>query len=188
MMTRTIAQIARDAATQDNECTANPQFVVQKQVRIWGIGLDYTEDHAWIAHENDHEQADAETAKKLDCMRDETFYDELELKDEDGYTVKWTRVGYCDQWVFVTACMTRAGCEEYLRLNGHNLGKTRIFVEGEVRNKEWATLRQHLLRVPHVHDAMRAVATAYTDGDTDRLGEAIGAMMAIITHLDGHVP
>lgn len=188
MTTRTISDIARDLATQDNECTANPQFVVQKHERIWGLDLNYTEDHAWIAFENDHEEADEKTAKKLDRLRDETFDDEIELEDDDGYKTKWTRVGYRDQWVFVTACMTRAGCEEYLRLNGHNLGKTRIFVEGETRNREWETLRAHVARMPAIYAAIKAAHRAHAEKDQRALGESLGALMGIIVHLEGCPP
>lgn len=188
MTTRTISDIARDLATQDNECTANPQFVVQKHVRIWGLDLDYTEDHAWIDHENDHAVADEKTAKKLDRLRDETFDDEIELDDDEGYKTKWTRVGYRDQWVFVTACLTRAGCEEYLRLNGHNLGTTRIFVEGETRNKEWEALRAHIARMPHIYAAIKAASQAHVDGNKPLLNDALGALMTIITHAEGAPP
>lgn len=187
MSTRTIADIARDLATQDNECTANPQFVVQKHERIWGVGLNYTEEYAWVSIEDfEHQEADNKTAKKLEALHAESYDDEIAL--EDGCMVKWTRVGYRDQWVFVTACLTRAGCEEYLRLNGHNLGKTRIMVEGEVRNKEWETLRAHIARMPHLYAAIKAASQAHAEGNKPLLNDALGALMTIITHAEGCPP
>lgn len=186
---RTITDIARDIATQDNECTANPQFVVQKHERIWGLSLEYTEEYAWVSIEDfEHQEADNKTAKKLEALHAESYDDEIALEDEDGCMVKWTRVGYRDQWVFVTACLTRAGCEEYLRLNGHNLGKTRIMVEGETRNKEWETLRAHIARMPPVYAAIKAAHRARAEKNERALDEALGALMGIITHLEGCPP
>jgi hypothetical protein len=185
---RTIADIAADLATQDNECTANPQFVVQKHERIWGIDSRYTEDFAWVDYENDTAVADETTTKKLEALHDESYDDKIELEDGDGETIKWTRVGYRDQWTFVTACLTRAGCDEYLRLNGHNLGTTRIFVEGETRNKEWETLRAHLARMPPVYAAIKAAHLAHTEKNERMLSVALGALMGIITHLEGCPP
>ena len=51
-------------------------------------------------------------------------------------------------WCFVTASFTRKGCEEYLRANGHNLGRVRIFAHGSHRNEEWRTVRKHLMGEP----------------------------------------
>jgi hypothetical protein len=186
---RTITNIAAALATQDNECTANPMFVVQKRERIWGLGLEYTEDYAWISVADfERQQADEKTAKKLEALHDESYNDEIELEDSDGEKIKWSRVGYRDQWVFVTACMTRAGCEEYLRLNGHNLGKTRIMVEGETRNHEWATLRAHIARMPPVYAAIKAAHSAHAEKNERVLAETLGALMGIITHLEGCPP
>jgi hypothetical protein len=186
---RTIADIAAALATQDNECTANPQFVVQKHERIWGLDLDYTEDYAWISVVDlERQRADEKTTKKLEALHEESYEDKIELEDADGDKIKWERVGYRDQWTFVTACLTRAGCDEYLRLNGHNLGKTRIMVEGETRNKEWETLRAHIARVPHVHAAIKAASQAHADGNKPLLADALGALMAIITHAEGCPP
>ena len=186
---RTITDIAAALATQDNECTANPMFVVQKHERIWGLGLEYTEDYAWISVADfERQQADEKTAKKLEALHDESYDDEIELEDADGEKIKWTRVGYRDQWVFVTACLTRAGCEEYLRMNGHNLGKTQIFVEGESRNLEWAALRAHIARMPPMYAAIKAAHHAHAEKNERALGEALGALMGIITHLEGCPP
>lgn len=190
MTTRTISDIARDLATQDNECTANPQFVVQKHQRIWGLDPDYTEDCAWVCFDNgDHEVADAKLTRQLDSWRDNT--DELELYGSNEFEIDgqtWRRVGYRDQWVFVTACLTRAGCEEYLRLNGHNLGTTRIMVEGETRNKEWEALRAHIARMPALYAVIKAAHQAHAAKNERALGESLGALMGIITHLEGCPP
>ena len=186
---RTITDIARDIATQDNECTANPQFVVQKHERIWGLSLEYTEEYAWVSIEDfERQEADEKTTKKLERLRDETYDDEIELEDEEGDKTKWARVGYRDQWVFVTACLTRAGCEEYLRLNGHNLGKTRIMVEGETRNHEWEALRTHIARMPAVYAVIKEANKAHAEKDDRKLAETIRALMGIITHLEGCPP
>ncbi len=182
---RTVTAIAADVATQDNLCTENPLFVVQQRKQIFGLSADYTEDFLWMSDDFERTAADEATSARLEKLYDETYDDKITLQDDEDGPSKWVRIGYRDEWKFVTACFTRAGCEAYLRLNGHNLGETRIYVEGSYRNDEVATLRAYLLRLPHLHEAMRAVNNAYTEGTDVFLGDAIRAMMAIVTHCDG---
>ena len=179
MTTRTISDIACDVATQDNAITENPIFVVQRQRRTFGMTDDYTDDFVWMSMDSERTIADDETATKLDAMREDYFSTEITLTDADG-TRQWTRVGYRDTWEFVTACFTRAGCEAYLRINGHNIQPHRIYVEGGYRNHEWETMRAYLLALPKLHAAMRAVGDAYAKDMGEALGDAIDEMLALI--------
>ena len=64
----------------------------------------------------------------------------------DGEPQDWTRTGYQDTWHFVTACFTEAGCNDYIRLNGHNhRGKLRTYAASSYRNEEWRTVRSFLM-------------------------------------------
>jgi hypothetical protein len=142
---RTVQEIAQDVATQDNAITELPIFVVQQRHRTYGIEPRYTDDSVWMSDGDDPHEADAETAAKLDELRKTSDYDDEIFLGDDGEETKWIRVGFRDHWEFVTACFTRVGCEDYLRVNGHNLTDPRIYVESGYRNQEWETMRKHLL-------------------------------------------
>lgn len=134
-----VLEIAQHIATQDNRITQTPLFAVQQRVRDFGLSASYTDDFAWIS--TDGETADGEESAKL----------EAEYQVEHNTPIGWSRVGVRDRWEFVTACFTEHGCNEFLRQNGHNLTNPRIYVYGGYRNVEWATLRNHMLRLA-VHD------------------------------------
>jgi hypothetical protein len=58
------------------------------------------------------------------------------------------RVGYLDTWDFVTACLTEAGADEYIRVNGHDLKEPRTYVTSGYRNQEWIDLRAFFMDDP----------------------------------------
>lgn len=120
--------------TQDNRITDSPIFIVERERTEWGYSHEYSDEYKWLHPENDYDEADEEEAERLD---------ELDSQCED--TEGWQKVYYKKYWEFVTACFTEKGCQDYLELNGHNLGKTRIFAAGSYRNNEWRTVRDHLL-------------------------------------------
>ena len=133
MPDQVIKDIASNVRTQDNLATACPIFGVQQRRRIYGIDLDWGGDCVW--KHCDGFEAGPEEAKDLDS------------KDKEGAEIppEWTKTGYHDEWEFVTACFTRAGCEAYLRANGHNLRDPRIYVYSGHRNAEWEAMRNLLL-------------------------------------------
>jgi hypothetical protein len=58
----------------------------------------------------------------------------------------WFRTAYQDTWHFVTACFTEAGCNDYIRLNGHNhRGKLRVYADSSYRNEEFRAVRAFLM-------------------------------------------
>ena len=120
--------------TQDNRITHEPVFVVEQKQRVWGFDPAYADSYAWLDADNDHNEASEEEAKALDAKY---------IADED--TGSWMMVHYRDRWEFVTACFTEAGCEAYLKLNGHNLNETRIYVHSGYRNGEWIAVRAALM-------------------------------------------
>lgn len=142
---RTVQDIAHDVTTQDNAITELPIFVVQQRRRTYGLDNHYTDDFVWMSKGDDPREADAETAARLDeLQKTSDYFDEIIL-DEDGGETTWIEVGYRDHWEFVTACFTRRGCEDYLRINGHNLTNPEIYVASGYRNDEWKAMREHLL-------------------------------------------
>jgi hypothetical protein len=112
-----LAAIGENIRTQDNRITAHPVFVVQQKRRVWGVSSDYTDSFAYV-------DSDGGVHQKAGRGRN--------------------RVGYLDHWEFVTACFTEKGCQDYLRINGHNLKEPRIYVESAHRNAEWQLIRAAL--------------------------------------------
>lgn len=109
-------KIAKRLREQDNRITEAPIFVVEQKRRIYGVDSDYTDRFVWVDPDGCENASD--TPRK-----------------------GWRKVGYVEVWDFATACLTEAGCEEYLRVNGHNLTEPRIHAYSGWRNSEWKGLR-----------------------------------------------
>jgi hypothetical protein len=120
---------------QYNRATDQPMFLVQQEVLDYGYKSAYSEEYDWYNNETCEPGTD-EQAALLESMRRD--YAE-EVPEE------WVKVYYKRRWEFVTACFTERGCEEYVKRNGHNLGKTRIYAESSYRNMEFRSVRQFLL-------------------------------------------
>lgn len=122
----TLIPIANELAAQDNLATANPIFTVQQRRRDYGYDPSWGGEMVWL-DEDGEEQPDGPA--------------------DEYQRVQWHWVGFKDRMEFVTACLTRKGCEDYIKLNGHNLTDPRIFVEGGARNEEWRAVRAALARL-----------------------------------------
>ena len=133
-MSKDIREIAELIKTQDNRMTDQPLFLVQEQVTDYGFDSDYSDDYVWINHEYDCNIACDRLSEILD-RRD----------DMCRSTFGYEKVYVQKRWEFVTACFTEKGCQNYLNINGHNLGKTRIYAHGSYRNNEYQTVRKFLL-------------------------------------------
>ena len=119
--------------TQDNRATSAPLFIVQEKKRLYGIDSNYTDDFVWIHTAGECEEADEDEAKRL-----------FRLEDEGNDDSDWTKTGYVDQWLFVTACFTEKGCQEYIDANRHNLKNPRIYAASAYRNEEFISVREFL--------------------------------------------
>jgi hypothetical protein len=109
--------VAARLATQDNRCTAEPMFCVQEKRREYGYDPRWTDNTVWLL---DREEVESDTPEA-----DET--------------------GYQDKWHTVMVAFTEGGCEEYLRVNGHHHGETRIYVESFYRCAEMIAIRAWLM-------------------------------------------
>ena len=137
-----IDKIVYNIVNQDNRITKNPLFVVERQVLDYGYSHDYSDYYHWIdSMEGDVVSCDLEIQK----------LEKLEAKYES--TGDYYKYYYKKRWEFVTACFTEKGCEEYLNINGHNLGKTRIYVYGTHRNNEYHEIRNMLIERYHESNA-----------------------------------
>lgn len=130
-----VAKIGELIATQDNRATDQPIFVVEKSVMvITDPDYGYNEEK-WINTESGHYEEASETkARRLNAI-DDNYRD----------TGDWKKFYLKETWEFVTACFTEQGCKDYLKANGHNLGKTRVYAYGSYRNEEYQTVRNHLV-------------------------------------------
>lgn len=130
---KTIGELIR---SQDNRATDAPLFIVQKKERIYGFDPSYSDNYVWLDTGNDCYEATSEEAIELDRKEDND-------EDLDG----WVKTAYQDRWEFVTACFTEQGCKDYITINGHNLGETRIYAEGSYRNEEFRAVRKFLMEL-----------------------------------------
>lgn len=130
-----IINIANNICTQDNRITDQPIFVVEKSVMII-TDPDYGYDaEEWINTESgDYEKAEDDQVIVLNKM-----------KSNGDDTAEWKKFYLKEVWEFVTACFTEQGCKDYLALNGHDIGKSRIYAYGSYRNNEYQTVRDFLI-------------------------------------------
>lgn len=144
---KTLQAIGHRIRTQDNWCTDEPMFIVEQKRRTYGVDPDYSDKHivVWIDSDNDYTDADPEEHERL----------EAKWNDDGEVPEGWTRTAYKEDWVFVTACFTENGCEDYLASNRHNLVEprvstqpaTRTFAGGSYRNEEFRTVRKFLSEI-----------------------------------------
>lgn len=132
-------ELAHKLRTQDNDCTADPLFAVQRKVRDAGYDLEWTDGVTWIS---DGEECDPEEIELLGSAYAET------CEVPDGYD----RTGYVDRWEFVQGFLTRDAAEAFIAANSHRYAPMQISVESFHRNTEMLRLRQ---QIPFVADEVR---------------------------------
>ena len=130
-----LKEIGNLIKTQDNRITEQPLFVVQRRMELV-CPEGYGDGSKWLCPDEEFIEADEVRSARLDAL-------------ENGYreTGKWEKFHYHEHWEFVTACFTEQGCEDYIKRDGHNLGKTRIYAYGSYRNVEYQTVRKHLMNL-----------------------------------------
>lgn len=115
--------------SQDNRMTANPMFCVQIKVRDVGYDPPLCEDTCWLCP-----------------VSGDVAYGS---KPQDGG--EWFEYGYMDRWETVMVAFTEKGCDEYLKLDGHNVrrrahgGEVRIYVDSFNRCPEMIRIREALI-------------------------------------------
>lgn len=128
-----LTKLSEQLKTQDNLGTKNPMFIVEQKIRDYGYDSDYCDDYIWMNEDN--EEATGEEAIRLEKLEDEC----------EPIPEGWWKGYYKDRWEFVTACLTRQGCLDYLALDGHNIKEARIYVVGNNRNHEWTKIREFFI-------------------------------------------
>lgn len=138
-----LRRIVARLADQDNACTSEPMFCVQKAVRHGGLDALLGNDMMWV-HQG--EACPEQWWPALNTANDNG--DVTVDLDGDTYPMEeFECYGYRDDHETVMVCLTREGCEQYLQNNGHNLdrdGEPRIMVESFHRAPEMIALRRML--------------------------------------------
>lgn len=118
------------ADTKDNtHYTADPLFLVEKRLDIFGIDTDYAPRIAWI--DEDGHEAVGDEAEALEKAYQETG----EVPEV------YTRTGAEERWEYVDTYLTQQAAEA--RINGGPDG--RVMVESACRNNEMKLVREFLM-------------------------------------------
>lgn len=120
--------------TQDNRITSDVMFIVQQKRRIWRVASDSNNAMAAYVNGEDVEYEGSKKFKTLEKLEDR-------LKDIGD----WELVYYIEIWEFVSAFLTEAAAEAYIKRNAHNLRSPRIYGWSGYRNQEWINLRNYFL-------------------------------------------
>lgn len=131
-----LASIGERLRTQDNRMTSDPLFVVFQKQRHFNVD-DEGDGHEWRSKSEWDEASEAQAAA-LDGLVEN--FEEAIL---DG--VEWMKAHYIEVDVFVTACFTQGGAEDYLAANGHNLRNPHIYASSLYRNQEMIAVREALM-------------------------------------------
>jgi hypothetical protein len=127
MSSADLATIGERLRTQDNRITENPMFCVQEQITKYGMDRRWSDDPVWI-----------------DCTNDSP--EEVPPPKDGRETPFLFQIGKLQYWQTVMVAFTEVGCQEYLKLNGHNhRGETRIYVESFNRCPEMIAIREALI-------------------------------------------
>ena len=131
--------------TQNNLCTADPVYVVYQKRQIV-VPSGYSDNYVMRNIRDCEAEMDAKEFEDLQIRQNlgEEVFDPYDNKFNE---YDWEEEWYSEIDRFCTACFTRAGAEDYIRANGHNLREPFIFVESGHRNKEWQDIRAGLIKL-----------------------------------------
>lgn len=141
-----LQRIVARLSDQDNRCTGEAAFYVQKVVPVFGIDPQWVDDPSDIRFGQEGECVD-----EAHCLEIETAYQDGMSQvtiGEDTYLIsELDRYAVAHKWETVQVCFTEEGARAYLKADQHNIsrdGEPRIFVESFHRNNEMITLRRIL--------------------------------------------
>lgn len=118
----------------NDHCTAEPVFVVQRLHRQFGIDTDYDPAIAWL------DESGEEITDKAECERLEAAYQ----KDRDSVPEGYTRTGVAVTWEYVDAYLTPKAAADRVARGG---SKYRIDVNSAYRNHEIKLIRRFLMEL-----------------------------------------
>lgn len=140
-----LAALANNIKTQDNLATKHPLYCVYQKRSIPVDDDCYSGIDAqtiWIDADDCREVEDNELSEALSVIAEGNAEVKV-IVDDCEYSYERKLVGMIP--VFVTACLTRAGAEAYLKADGHNLTQPYIHVHSLNRNAEMTGLREYVI-------------------------------------------
>lgn len=130
------AAIGHRLRTQSNwHITAEPQYLVRRKQRVYGVSSEYTDTATWI-HIEEGEEATQSTINLLEARYQ---------KDGTEETKNYRRVGYVELDEHIQTFLTEAAAQEFMQRNKHRYGAMHLYVEYGSRNWEWQEVRKHLM-------------------------------------------
>jgi len=133
-----LEKIKNNILTQNNRCTDQPMFIVEKEVVDGGIDTEFADEFYYYDYDED------------ECFGYEEGSDEYEkfeqMEEDDNLPSNVVRHGMRRRWQFVQAFFTEAGAQDYIDQDGHNLGKSRIYGWGSYRNDEFREIRNAIIQ------------------------------------------
>jgi len=138
-----LQRIVARLGDQDNLCTHQVMFCVQKATFTTGIDTDYTDDIAWLYQ---GELVPEEHWPFLSEAHDNGT-ESIELYGEHYELSDLLRTGYERDWETVQVFFTSEGAQRYIDANKHRLsehGEPRIYGESFYRNDEMNAIREAL--------------------------------------------
>lgn len=129
--------LAERLQTQDNLCTASPNYTIQEHRLICGIDEDYGGNVGWFGEEARYPED--ENSRKHRAL--ERYYDRYG-KEPDG----WTRCGYEFKWRYTgISFLTHDAATEYVKNNRRRHEyEIRVYVDSHYRNPEMREVRRLL--------------------------------------------
>lgn len=135
-----IETIAERMRAQDNQCTADPMWVVYRKRKVV-TPRDYSDLYEWYDHDGCRESDERETA----------ILDRMEARGRN--TGSWEKHYYQEVDEFVSVFFTDQAAKDFVAQNGHRYGSMRIFVDSGYRNPEWKEIRAWLAKQDIRYDA-----------------------------------
>lgn len=120
----------------DHHCTANPIFIVQSRERITGIDLSFDPETYWTDEDSECEWTKEEFNEQLaeyvaDGGEHEDFDIDIDEEVMRGQVVIFRKLGYCENWEYVCAHLTRGAAEAFIKRKKHDHRKLRIYVDSQ---------------------------------------------------------
>lgn len=137
-MIEKLKEIQHELKTQDNRITADPIFLVEECIRIYGMDKSYADDDQIIWYHCDGMEADEDEKAILDELEENCE------KIEDC----WKKVAFMDKWIPVQSFFTEKAALEYIERNKHrHSGKLRTYADSLYRNPEMKMIRDYILNI-----------------------------------------
>jgi hypothetical protein len=139
--------IGKEILSQDNLCTANPIFLVQRRKTIYGMDLDYSDEVIWLG--DDCYEFPKEIQKQLTEAWDNN-QETVRIDGEDYDLHDLTRTAKMETWEDIQPFFTNKAALEYIESNAHRHGgkdELRVYIECAFRNEEWQTVRNYLIKL-----------------------------------------